>query len=226
MSLVLFDLDNTLIAGDSDHLWGEFLVEQAVVDAADYRARNDEFYRAYQRGELDIQAYLAFALAPLSRFSGTELRELHRQFMRDKIEALRLDKAQALIGRHQANGDVLAIITSTNRFVTEPIATMLGIEHLMATELEMDGDRYTGRIVGVPCYRAGKIDHLENWLRRNPHDLSGCTFYSDSINDLPLLEKVDNPVAVDPDPTLAALARERGWDIISLRDEISQEAGT
>lgn len=220
MSLALFDLDNTLIAGDSDHLWGEFLVEQSLVDAEDYRARNDEFYRAYQRGELNIDAYLRFALAPLAQFSLARLAELHQQFLREKIEPLRIPGAEALITEHRARGDVLAIITSTNRFITEPIARLLGIEHLLATELEVAGDRYTGNIIGVPCYRAGKIDHLENWLKDHPQDLRGSYFYSDSINDLPLLEKVDNPVVVDPDPLLSAHARGQGWPELRLQENV------
>lgn len=219
MSLALFDLDNTLIAGDSDHLWGEFLVEQGLVDQDEYRARNDEFYRAYQRGELDIEAYLRFALKPLSRYSLARLADLHRQFLQEKIEPLRLPRAEALLADHRSRGDVLAIITSTNRFVTEPIARLLGIENLLATELEIADDRYTGRIVGVPCYRAGKITHLENWLKGQPHQLGGSYFYSDSINDLPLLERVENPVVVDPDPLLEAHARERGWRELRLREE-------
>jgi HAD superfamily hydrolase (TIGR01490 family) len=229
VSLVLFDLDNTLIAGDSDHLWGEFLVEQSLVDAASYRARNDEFYRAYQRGELNIEAYLSFALAPLSQFTLSDLAVLHRQFLQEKIQPLRLPKAEALIAGHKANNDVVAIITSTNRFVTEPIAEMLGIEHLMATELEVANNCYTGRTLGVPCYRDGKVRHLEKWLHdnphlgkrhpSNPHAMAGSWFYSDSINDLPLLERVDNPVAVDPDPRLAAHARENEWPILYLRED-------
>lgn len=218
MSLVLFDLDNTLIAGDSDHLWGEFLVEQALVDVSAYRARNDEFYRAYQRGELDISAYLQFALAPLSQFTLGQLDELHQQFVKEKIEPLRLPKAEALIAEHRANQDEMAIITSTNRFVTAPIARLLGIPHLLATELETAEDGYTGRVLGVPCYRAGKIDHLKNWLRDKPRDVAGAYFYSDSINDLPLLQEVDNPVAVDPDPQLEAHARAQGWPILNLRE--------
>ncbi|MCW8195731.1 HAD family hydrolase [Proteobacteria bacterium 005FR1] len=219
MSLVLFDLDNTLIAGDSDHLWGEFLVEQALVDEQVYRARNDQFYRAYQRGELDITAYLRFALEPLTRFTFGQLAELHAQFLQDKIEPLRLPKAEALIAEHKARGDTLAIITSTNRFVTAPIARMLGIDNLMATELEEADDRYTGEVVGIPCYQAGKIEHLQGWLKQKPHDLTGSYFYSDSINDLPLLQKVDNPVAVDPDPVLQAHAEAQGWPILRLRAE-------
>lgn len=217
MSLVLFDLDNTLIAGDSDHLWGEFMVQQGLVDAASYRARNDEFYLAYQHGELDIEAYLNFSLEPLARFSRAQLAEFHQQFLREMIQPLRLPRAEALIAEHQNQGDLVAIITSTNRFITQPIAELLQVEHLMATELEIVAERYSGRILGRPCYREGKIHHLEAWLKDRPYDMDGSYFYSDSINDLPLLQEVDNPVAVDPDPELEAEARRRGWQVISLR---------
>ncbi|MEX1032157.1 MAG: HAD family hydrolase [Cellvibrionaceae bacterium] len=217
MSLVLFDLDNTLIAGDSDHLWGQFLVEQAFVDVTAYRRQNDEFYRDYQRGELDIAAYLRFALAPLRQFSLERLAELHQRFLQEKIEPLRLPQAEALISKHKNSGDMLAIITSTNRFVSEPIARLLGIDHLLATELEITAGRYTGNIVGVPCYKSGKITHLRHWLETQQQDMRGSYFYSDSINDLPLLEKVDNPVAVDPDSGLEKHARREGWPILHLR---------
>jgi len=217
MSLALFDLDNTLIAGDSDHLWGEFMVEHGLVDAALYRERNDEFYRAYQRGELNIADYLAFALAPLGRIAMDELERLHRRFLTEKIEPLRLPRAEALIAEHKARGDVVAIITSTNRFITAPIASLLGVEHLLATELELADGRYTGAVLGSPCYQAGKIIHLEKWLQDRPDSLQGSYFYSDSHNDLPLLERVDHPVAVDPDPILEEAARARGWPIMHLR---------
>lgn len=219
MTLVLFDLDNTLIAGDSDHLWGEFLVQQGLVDAAAYRARNDEFYLAYQRGELDIEAYLNFSLEPLARFSQEELAQFHGQFLHEMIQPLRLPQAEALIAEHQQRGDLVAIITSTNRFITQPIAELLQIEHLMATELEMLDGRYSGQILGRPCYREGKIHHLKTWLKDKPYSMKGSYFYSDSINDLPLLSEVDNPVAVDPDPELEAEARRQGWQIISLRGQ-------
>lgn len=219
MSLVLFDLDNTLIAGDSDHLWGEFMVQRGLVDAATYRARNDEFYLAYQRGELDIEAYLNFSLEPLARYSLDQLDELHQEFLAEMIQPLRLPAAEALIAEHKAAGNLVAIITSTNRFITQPIANLLQVEHLLATELEMVDTRYSGRIVGRPCYRDGKIDHLERWLKDNPHSMEDAYFYSDSINDLPLLAQVDNPVAVDPDAELEAHARSQGWSVISLRGD-------
>lgn len=219
MSLVLFDLDNTLIAGDSDHLWGEFMVQQGLVDAASYRARNDEFYLAYQRGELDIEAYLNFSLEPLARYTHEQLAEFHEQFLQEMIQPLRLPQAEALIAEHKNRGDLVVIITSTNRFITQPIAELLQVEHLMATELEVLDGRYSGRILGQPCYREGKIHHLEAWLKGKPYNMEDSYFYSDSINDLPLLSKVGTPIAVDPDAELEAEARRLGWQIISLRGE-------
>lgn len=218
MSLVLFDLDNTLLGGDSDHLWGEFLVEHNHVDADEYRQRNDDFYRAYQQGQLDILAYLEFAVEPLTRFSNTELSELHEQFMREKIAPIQLPKAKALIEHHRNAGDLIAIITATNRFITAPIAAAFNIEHLMATELATNDQGYTGKIIGEPCYQQGKLIHLERWLKKHDLQLNDSYFYSDSFNDLPLLSRVTYPVAVDPDPTLREHATKNGWKIISLRD--------
>lgn len=218
MSLAIFDLDNTLIAGDSDHSWGEFLVEHNKVDAAAYRQRNDEFFRAYQRGDLDIMDYLRFAVAPLTQFDENELAALHRQFMREKVEPIRLTKAENLLAQHKTQGDVLVIITSTNRFITEPIANLLGVDYLLATELAMENNRYTGDILGAPCYQHGKVAHFNAWLQQHSYETEGSYFYTDSINDLALLEIVDNPVAVDPDARLRELADSRQWPIISLRD--------
>ena len=218
MSLAIFDLDNTLIAGDSDHSWGEFLVEHNKVDASAYRQRNDDFFRAYQRGDLDILEYLRFAVVPLTQFESDELYALQRQFVREKVEPMRLNKAEQLLARHRAQGDVLIIITATNRFITEPIANLLGIDYLLATELSMENNRYTGDILGEPCYQRGKVSHLNTWLRQYSHTLDGSYFYTDSINDLALLEVVDNPIAVDPDPRLREVAHRRQWPVISLRE--------
>lgn len=218
MRLALFDLDNTLIAGDSDHSWGEFLVEHNKVDAQAYRQRNDDFYAAYQRGELNILDYLNFAVQPLTQFSNKELSALHQQFMQEKIQPIRLKKAEQLLAQHRAQGDKIVIITATNRFITAPIATMLGVDHLLATELITDNGRYTGRILGEPCYQAGKVIYFERWLRETGHQNQDSFFYTDSINDLALMEQVDNPVAVDPDPKLQKLAEERGWPVMTLRD--------
>lgn len=218
MSLAIFDLDNTLLGGDSDHAWGDFLVRRGIVDAELYRTSNDRFYRQYQDGTLDIHAYLAFALEPLTRYGADELAALHADFMRSTIEPLRLRRADALLDEHRARGDRLLIITATNAFITRPIAAWLGVADILATEPERRQGRYTGRIVGTPCFREGKVARLHEWLAENPFALDDASFYSDSQNDLPLLELVGRPVAVDPDDTLRGVAAERGWSIISLRD--------
>lgn len=217
MALAIFDLDNTLIAGDSDHSWGVFLVEKQLVDAEIYRQANDGFYADYKNGTLDIRAYLQFSLAPLTQHSMEVLQKLHAEFMRHHIEPLMLTKAEALLQYHKARGDHLLIITATNGFVTRPIAKRLGVDDILATDPEILDGNYTGNFVGEPCFQAGKITHLHEWLKHNHHSLEGAYFYSDSINDLPLLEQVDHPVVVDADERLAAIAQERGWKAISLR---------
>lgn len=217
MSLAIFDLDNTLIAGDSDHLWGEFLIEQGRVDAEYYRQQNDLFYHAYQAGTLDIHAYLAFALAPLSGLRPADLADLHQNFMTCKIDPIMLPKARALVDEHRAQGDTLLIITATNRFITEPIAKMLDIPHLLASDPELVDGCYTGRAIGVPCFHDGKVIRLHEWLARTGEHLEGSYFYSDSANDIPLLQTVSHPVAVDPDPRLRAYAQAHAIPIISLR---------
>jgi len=217
LSLAIFDLDNTLIAGDSDYLWGEFLIEQSIVDRKSFKQSNDAFYDDYCRGELDIVAYQRFALTPLSKFSMVELNELHNEFMRMKIYPLMLTKAQTLIEKHRLAGDTLLIITATNRFVTGPIAKALNIDTLLATEGEIVDGRYTGEPTGTPCFAEGKVTRLREWLITTNNTLDNAFFYSDSHNDLPLLKLVDNPVAVDPDPTLSDTATDAGWPIISLR---------
>jgi HAD superfamily hydrolase (TIGR01490 family) len=217
VSLAIFDLDNTLLGGDSDHAWGDFLVRRGIVDAELYRTSNDLFYRQYQDGTLDIHAYLAFALEPLTRYSLAELEALHADFMQTTILPLRLPKAAALLAEHRARGDRLLIITATNAFITRPIAGWLGVADILATEPELRDGRYTGKIVGTACFREGKVTRLREWLQENAFELADASFYSDSRNDLPLLELVGQPVAVDPDDTLRAVAVERGWEIISLR---------
>jgi len=218
MALAIFDLDNTLIAGDSDHSWGEFLVSQGRVDPDYYRGMNDRFLADYEAGHLDITAYLQFSLEPLSQIPMTELRALHQKFMTEIISLMMLDKARDLIEQHRRAGDQLLVITSTNRFIVEPICKALGISDVIATEVEVVDGRYTGKISGVPSYREGKVERLNSWLSTNQQHIGGSYFYSDSINDLPLLLEVDHPVAVDPDPQLREQATSRGWKIISLRD--------
>lgn len=216
MNLAIFDLDNTLIAGDSDYLWGEFLVEQGVVEPA-YFAENDRFYQEYKAGRLNIGEFLRFALKPLSEHALDVLQSWREQFITEKIRPILLPAAQALIERHRAAGDLPLVITATNRFVTEPIVGLYGIEHLIATSPQLTDGRYTGDFVGEPCFREGKVKRLAAWLQEHQCSLEGSWFYSDSHNDIPLLSVVTNPVAVDPDETLAAHAQEQGWPVISLR---------
>lgn len=218
MSLAIFDLDNTLLSIDSDHAWGEFLVEQGAVDPVAYREANERFLADYNAGTLDMMAFLALALKPLADNSPEQLAAWHQQFMISKIEPNILPKAEELLARHRTKGDTLLIITATNRFITGPIAERLGVDELIAVDPEMVDGRYTGRVAGVPSYREGKVTRLEAWLEGQECTLDDAWFYSDSHNDLPLLEVVDNPVAVDPDDTLRQVAEERHWRIMSLRD--------
>lgn len=217
MSLVLFDLDNTLLAGDSDYLWGEFLVERGVVDGEAYRSANERFYEQYREGRLDIAEFLRFALQPLAQHPPERLYAWRQDFIEERIRPILLDAAFELVEKHRRAGDVLLVITATNRFVTEPIARLYGIEHLIATTPEFQGGRYTGGFEGTPCFQQGKVTRLNEWLASNDHGLEGSWFYSDSHNDLPLLEQVSHPVAVDPDDTLRAVALAKGWPVISLR---------
>lgn len=217
MPLALFDLDYTLLAGDSDHAWGEFMVEHGLVDGPTYRAANDRYFAQYQAGTLNIREYLAFALAPLARLDRATLDSMHERFMRERIEPMIAPGTPRLLEQHRARGDVLVIITATNRFVTGPIARALGVEHLLATDPEERDGRYTGRVAGIPCYREGKVARLDEWLQAHGHDMKGSSCYSDSHNDLPLLQMAEHPVAVDPDPILAREALARGWPVISLR---------
>ena len=218
MSLAIFDLDNTLLNGDSDHAWGEFLVAKGIVDESFYRKQNDHFYELYKQSKLDIMEYLAFALEPLTHFTLQELTQLHEQFMAQYINPMRQPKADALLQQHRDQGDFLLIITATNGFVTHPIAKTLGVDDILATDPEVLADRYTGRILGTPCYQEGKVARLRQWLAQTGHSLDNSYFYSDSINDLPLLETVTHPVVVDGDERLTAQAQQRGWPCISLRD--------
>ena len=217
MTLAIFDLDNTLIGGDSDNLWGQFLCEEQLVETADYAQRNDQFYADYQAGQLDIDAYLRFALSALKGHSPRQLEDWHLAFMASKITPIMLPKAAALIDDHRQRGHELLVITATNRFITEPIVQSLGIQNLIASEGEIIDGRYTGEPSGVPSYHRGKVTRLYEWLHKRQASLDGAWFYSDSRNDLPLLELIDHPVAVDPDDVLRARAIELEWPVISLR---------
>lgn len=218
MTLAIFDLDNTLIADDSDFLWGQFLVEQGIVDRVIYERINAQFYENYQQGTLDMIAFLRFALKPLADHSLDQLHIWREQFLNEVIVPIYLQSAQNLVDKHRAQGHTLLVITATNRFITAPIVKMYGIENLIATTPELVNDRYTGEIVGVPCFQAGKVTLLNEWLAKTGETLAGSYFYSDSHNDLPLLQLVENPVAVDPDDKLRQFAQSKSWKIISLRD--------
>lgn len=218
MQIAIFDLDNTLLAGDSDYLWGRFLVEQGRVDAQAYERQNQVFYEQYLAGTLDIYAFAAFSLAPLAAYPMDTLRQWRRQFLREKIEPLVAPLAPALLERHRAEGDHLLITTATNRFITEPIAELLGVDTLIATDPEIVDGRYTGRLTGIPNFREGKVQRLDLWLAEHaPQGTTRLSCYSDSHNDLPLLMRADHPVAVDADERLRATAESRGWPVISLR---------
>lgn len=217
MSLAIFDLDNTLIAGDSDYLWGQYLVELGIVDPVAYEAANTQFYEDYKQGRLDIDAFLNFALEPLSRYEMSQLFEWRNLFIQNKIMPVMLPAATDLIQAHVLQGRTPVIITATNAFVTAPIAQLLGIEWLIATEPEIVNNRYTGRYKGIPCFREGKVLRLAQWLKSTERDLGDSWFYTDSHNDIALLEAVEHPVAVDPDEHLRTTAQARQWQTITLR---------
>ena len=223
MTLAIFDLDNTLLGGDSDYLWGEFLIRQGIVDETSYRRENDRFYEEYKAGTLNIFEFLEFSLAPLARYDMKTLHTLRRQYIQQEIHTILLPAASELLDRHRRQHHTLLIITATNRFVTEPIADLLSVEHLLATEPEVVDGRYTGRVSGTPCFRDGKVSRLKQWLSQYGENLQDSWFYSDSHNDLPLLELVTHPVAVDPDDTLSWHAQQKNWRIISLRNETGSD---
>jgi len=218
VGLALFDLDNTLIAGDSDYLWGCFLVEQGIVDGKLYESENQRFYDLYKIGELDIHEFLDFQLKPLAQHSMETLEQWRSRYIEEKITPVLLTKAEALIEQHRQQQDTLVVITATNRFITGPIAELYNIQHLLATEPEIINGRYSGAITGAPCFQDGKVEQLESWLETRQLTLDDSWFYSDSHNDLPLLNRVSHPVAVDPDEILKQHAEEHGWPVISLRD--------
>ena len=218
MALAIFDLDNTLLAGDSDYLWGRFLARKGIVDGETYERENQRFYDDYKAGQLDIYEFLAFSLAPLARTEPAQLQSLQQEFMQNDIAPIILPAARELLQKHRTRGDTLLIITATNRFVTAPIAEALGVDNLLATDPEQIDGRYTGRVTGTPTFKEGKVKRLHEWLAATHHNLEESWFYSDSLNDIPLLEIVTYPVAVDPDETLAQHAEMKGWEIMSLRE--------
>lgn len=220
MNLALFDLDNTLLNGDSDFEWAQFLIEQGVLDRELFEAKNLAFYEQYKAGTLDIYEFLDFQLKPLSRHARKVLNGWRDEFMQHKVRGMMTVPARELVARHRAAEDVCVIITATNSFVTSPIAREFGVEHLIATEPEEKDGEFTGCVAGVPCFREGKITRLENWFAQRGwgwDSFADSFFYSDSLNDLPLLAKVNNPIAVDPDATLRKHAEQHGWRILTLR---------
>lgn len=220
MRLALFDLDNTLLTGDSDYEWGQFLIDRGIVERDAYEAQNRAYYEQYAAGTLDIHEYLGFALRPLAAHTDEALARWHGDFMRSRILPMIGSQARTLVRSHLDRGDLCAIVTATNSFVTAPIAREFGVPHLIATEPERREGRFTGAVAGTPCFREGKVRRLDEWLSghgRRIADFAESVFYSDSHNDLPLLERVSRPVAVDPDELLAREAARRGWERISLR---------
>jgi HAD superfamily hydrolase (TIGR01490 family) len=218
VALAIFDLDHTLLSGDSDHTWGQFLVDKKIVDPSHYEKQNNYFYEQYKEGGLDIYEYLTFALKPLTENPIATMLALRDEFIELRIKPLITQKSRDLIAKHKNAGDDLLIITATNAFITRPIAKLLGFSELIAPEPEMIDGQYTGAITGIPSFHQGKVIRLEMWLTEKNINLAGAFFYSDSHNDLPLLNIVDHPIAVDADEILTNTATRNGWPVISLRD--------
>ena len=218
--LALFDLDNTLIEGDSDHAWGEFLISNSLVEEKAHREKNNYFYHQYKQGTLDIYGYVAFTLEPIMKFDSIQRAHLLAEFMEQSVVPIILDKGRELVRAHREAGDFCIIITATNNFISTPIAKLFDADLLIATELQIIGDKYNGKIAGTPCYQDGKVTKLKAWINQQEvlFDLSDAVFYSDSINDLPLLQEVATPVAVDPDQKLRDKAESKGWKILTLRN--------
>ena len=219
-NLALFDLDNTLLAGDSDYNWSLFLIKQGLLDEKTHHERNEQFYLDYKNGNLDIYKFLAFQLKPLSEHSVADLNALHAKYMDSVIRPMMTQKAQDLVNQHKAQGDLCLVITATNSFVTKPIAQAFGIAHLIGTDPEMVDGAYTGGVAGVPSFQEGKVTRLKQWLAERGQQLADFEqsyFYSDSHNDLPLMKLVTHPVAVDADAKLTDYAQQHGWPHISLR---------
>ena len=217
MALAIFDLDNTLLDGDSDYLWGEYMVASNIVDRTEYQLANEAFLRDYRCGLLDNDQYLRFSLQPLTQHSIENLNAWRADYVETWIKPIIATGTPDLLQRHRDQGDTLIIVSATNLFITEPIAELLDIPHILSTEPEIIDQRYTGRYLGTPTYKEGKVIALNEWLDNNDHSLADSYFYSDSINDLPLLEQVSTPVAVNPDEELGRIAEERGWPILDLR---------
>ncbi len=218
MTLAIFDLDNTLIGGDSDTSWGDFLCEKGYVDTEEHTRRHAEYYQDYLEGTLDIMEFLSFQLEILGKHDMKTLNVWREDYIVEMIEPILLPKAQALVEHHRQQDHQLLIVTATNRFITEPIAQLFGIDELIATEPEIINGRYTGHVAGTPSFAEGKVTRMQEWLTDREHSLEGSWFYSDSHNDIPLLEQVEYPIAVDPDDKLKEEAEKRGWKVMSLRN--------
>lgn len=217
MPLTIFDLDNTLITNDSDFLWGQFLVENGIVDPLEYEQKNRQFFEDYEQGCLDIDSFLKFSLKPLSEHTTQQLYQWRTEFIEQVIQPIIAPGTPALLEKHRQQGDTLMIISATNLFITQPIAELLDIPNILATQPEISNGTYTGNYVGIPTYQQGKVDALQQWMNKTGLDLSASYFYSDSHNDLPLLHLVDNPVAVNPDNQLKKIALAQQWPIVDLR---------
>ena len=217
MALAMFDLDKTLIAGDSDFLWGEFMAEIGLVDAKSYQQQNQYFFDEYAKGNLNINAYLEFCLRPLTKHSIKTLNNLHKQFFNKKIAPIMLPKAQKVVEAHKKKGDTVLVITATNDFISTPIAAKYGINHVIASELVIKNNKYSGKIKGEPCYKEGKVNNLKKWLKHTNLNMKNASFYSDSCNDLALLELVAKPFVVNGDAILTKIAHKRGWHTFDWR---------
>ena len=214
-NLTIFDLDNTLLAGDSDRAWGQYIVEKNVV-SDDFLLESERFYDSYYDGNLDIERFLAFCLKPLMQNKLSKLLELRKDFIENKIKPMMLNKAIEMVNKKKSEGRVI-IATATNSFVTRPIADLFKIDDLIATEFVIKNNEFTGEVDGIPCFREGKVTKVEDWVKTNGYDLSEATFYSDSFNDLPLLEKVKTAIVVDGDNELIKQAKSNDWECISFR---------
>ena len=218
MNIVLFDLDNTLIKGDSDHEWGNFLVENDFVDAKLYKKKNDMFFDQYKKGSLCPKEFALFSYAPLTKYKYSDLLKMRKDFFKKKILPLILPKAIDLVNLHKDNNDIIAIVTSTNSFISRVSADFFNIDHLLASEPELINNKFTGKLSGEPCYQEGKVSKVVNWINTNNlSNFKEIFFYTDSHNDLKLMEYCTKPIAVDPDITLKKISIERNWKIISLR---------
>jgi HAD superfamily hydrolase (TIGR01490 family) len=218
MNIVLFDLDNTLIKGDSDHEWGNFLVENNLVNAKSYKKKNDIFFNQYKEGNLCPREFALFSYEPLTRYKYEDLLKLRKEFFKEKILPIILPKAVKLVNLHKENNDIIAIVTSTNSFISKVSADYFNITHLLASEPELINNKFTGKLSGEPCYQEGKVSKVKDWIKiNNLSNFKEIFFYTDSHNDLKLMEFCTKPIAVDPDKTLKKISLERNWDIMSLR---------